>query len=114
VLSELGIDEPGDLGRHLGARTGEPFAYTFGIEVTMANKNGGLLVPGVDIIAIWFDGLERRLDGREWIACADFTVADIILATVLREIRKTNLIDPYPQLKAHYTRALARAAGSAP
>ena len=58
----------------------------------------------------WFDGLERRLDGREWIACTDFTVADILLATVLREIRKTDLMDPYPQLKAYYARALARPA----
>jgi glutathione S-transferase len=31
----------------------------------------------------WLDGLERRLDGREWIASTDFTVADILLATVL-------------------------------
>ncbi|HEU4429293.1 MAG TPA: glutathione S-transferase family protein, partial [Myxococcota bacterium] len=31
--------------------------------------------------------VERRLEGREWIACKDFTVADILLATVLREIR---------------------------
>jgi glutathione S-transferase len=58
----------------------------------------------------WLEGLERRLDGREWIACADFTVADILLATVLREIRKTDLMDPYPQLKAYYARALARPA----
>ena len=58
----------------------------------------------------WLDGLERRLDGREWIACADFTVADILLATVLREIRKTDLIHPYPRLKAYYARALARPA----
>jgi glutathione S-transferase len=58
----------------------------------------------------WLDGLERQLDGREWIACADFTVADILLATVLREIRKTDLIDPYPRLKAYYARALARPA----
>jgi glutathione S-transferase len=58
----------------------------------------------------WLDGLERRLDGREWIACAGFTVADILLATVLREIRKTDLIHPYPRLKAYYARALARPA----
>jgi len=58
----------------------------------------------------WLKGLERRLDGREWIACADVTVADILLATVLREIRKTDLIDPYPRLKAYYARALARPA----
>jgi glutathione S-transferase len=58
----------------------------------------------------WFDGLERRLDGREWIACAEFTVADILLATVLREVGKTDLIEPYPRLKAYYARALARPA----
>ena len=58
----------------------------------------------------WFDGLERRLDGREWIACAEFTVADILLASVLRQVRKTDLIEPYPQLKAYYARALARPA----
>jgi glutathione S-transferase len=58
----------------------------------------------------WLAGLERRLDGREWIACAEFTVADILLATVLREVRKTDLIDPYPRLKAYYARALARPA----
>jgi glutathione S-transferase len=58
----------------------------------------------------WLDGLERRLDGHEWIACADFTVADILLASVLREIRKTDLLDPYPRLKAYYARALARPA----
>jgi glutathione S-transferase len=58
----------------------------------------------------WLDGLERRLDGREWIACADFTVADILIASVLREIRKTDLVDPYPRLKAYYERAQARPA----
>ena len=54
--------------------------------------------------------LERRLDGRTWIACADFSVADILLASVLREVRTTDLIEPYPRLKAYYARALARPA----
>jgi glutathione S-transferase len=55
-------------------------------------------------------GVERRLDGREWIACAEFTVADILLATVLRDIRKTDLMASYPRLKEFYARALARPA----
>lgn len=55
-------------------------------------------------------GLERRLDGREWIACDTFTVADILLATVLRQVRHTDLLEPYPRLKAYYARALARPA----
>src|SRR5688572_19110093 len=32
----------------------------------------------------WLDGVERRLKDRDWIACADFTVADIMMAGVLR------------------------------
>jgi glutathione S-transferase len=44
-------------------------------------------------------GLERHFDGREWIACAEFTVADIPLATVLRDKRKTDLMASYPRLK---------------
>jgi glutathione S-transferase len=58
----------------------------------------------------WFDGLERRLDDRKWIACADFTVADIAMAWVLRCIRRTDLMDPYPRIKAYYERAHARPA----
>jgi glutathione S-transferase len=58
----------------------------------------------------WLTGLERRLDGREWITCDMFTVADILLATVLRQIRHTDLLEPYPRVKAYYARALARPA----
>lgn len=54
--------------------------------------------------------LERRLENREWIACDAFTVADILLATVLRQIRKTDLMQPYPRVTAYLERALARPA----
>jgi glutathione S-transferase len=58
----------------------------------------------------WLGDLERRLEGREWIACAGFTVADIMMASVLRGIRKTDLMDPFPKLKAYYARCFARPA----
>ena len=58
----------------------------------------------------WLGGVERRLADREWIACADFTVADIMMAGVLRTIRKTDLLDPFPKTKAYYQRCLARSA----
>ena len=58
----------------------------------------------------WLDDVERRLEGHEWIACADFTVADIIMASVLRSIRKTDLMEPYPRIKAYFERAHARPA----
>ena len=58
----------------------------------------------------WLSDVERRLEGREWIACDDFTAADIIMAGVLRTIRKTDLTEPFPRLKAYYERCFARPA----
>ncbi|MGE0062777.1 MAG: glutathione S-transferase family protein [Xanthobacteraceae bacterium] len=77
-------------------------------DIAGLNDNGRKTWTG--IAKRWLDGLEERLDGREWIACQDFTVADILLATVLREVRNTDLVEPYPRLKAYYARALARPA----
>ncbi len=58
----------------------------------------------------WLGDVERRLQDREWIACADFTVADIMMASVLRSIRKTDVMDPFPRIKAYYERCHARPA----
>jgi glutathione S-transferase len=85
------------------------------MEIQLIDKFGGEGVEDrraemVKEAGRWLAGLESRLDGREWIACADFTVADILLATVLREIRTTDLMDSYPRLKAYYARALTRPA----
>jgi glutathione S-transferase len=54
--------------------------------------------------------LEKRFSDREWIATGEFTVADILLTCVLREIRKTDLLKSYPRVSAYYNRALARPA----
>ena len=58
----------------------------------------------------WLAGLERQLEGHDWITGDDFTIADITLADVLREVRETNLLDAYPNVKAFYARAFARPA----
>ena len=58
----------------------------------------------------WLQDLERRLTDRTWIACSDFTVADIMMAGVLRNVRKTDLLDPFPQTKAYRDRCFARPA----
>jgi len=58
----------------------------------------------------WLADVERRLDGREWIACADFTVADIMMAGVLRNVRKTDLLAPFPAIQRYYGRCFARPA----
>lgn len=62
------------------------------------------------LAARWLGDVDRRLEDRAWIACADFTVADIMMAGVLRTIRKTDLMDPFPRLKAYYQRCCARPA----
>ncbi len=58
----------------------------------------------------WIGGVERRLDGREWIACDEFTVADIMMAGVLRTIRKTELMEPFPKVRAYFERCQQRPA----
>jgi glutathione S-transferase len=58
----------------------------------------------------WLSDVERRLEGREWIARDDFTVADIMMAGVLRGVRKTDLMQPFPRVKAYYERCQARPA----
>ncbi len=58
----------------------------------------------------WLGDVERRLEDRTWIACAEFTVADLMMAGVLRNIRKTDLMDPFPKLKAYFERCQARPA----
>jgi glutathione S-transferase len=58
----------------------------------------------------WLGHVERRLEDREWIAWADFSAADIMMAGVLRMIRKTDLMEPFPKLKAYFARCQARPA----
>ncbi len=58
----------------------------------------------------WLGHVERRLEDRKWIACADFTVADIMMAGVLRVIRKTDLMEPFLRVKAYYERCFGRPA----
>jgi glutathione S-transferase len=58
----------------------------------------------------WLGGLERRLEGREWIASAELSAADIMMAGVLRIIRKNGVMEPYPRIKAYYERCSARPA----
>jgi glutathione S-transferase len=58
----------------------------------------------------WLGGVEHRLESHEWIAGADFTAADIMMAGVLRGIRKTDLMAPFPKLTAYFERCQARPA----
>ena len=81
------------------------------IEIFDTDKAAHKVIPEVSKVANRFLGdVERRLEDREWIACGDFTVADILMASVLRGIRKTDLMEPFPRIKAYYKRCHARPA----
>ena len=58
----------------------------------------------------WLQDLERRLADRTWIACAEFTAADIMMAGVLRTVRKSDLLDPFPNAKTNHNRNKAQPA----
>jgi glutathione S-transferase len=81
------------------------------IEIFDKDKVAGKVTAQVRKLAgRWLGEVERRLEGREWIACAEFTVADIMMSCVLRGIRKGDLMDPFPRVKAYYARCQARPA----
>lgn len=53
--------------------------------------------------------LDAAMDDGEWLA-GPFSVADIVMVTVLREVRHTDILDGYPRLKAYKQRGEARPA----
>ncbi|ESZ87061.1 MAG: glutathione S-transferase [Blastomonas sp. CACIA14H2] len=55
------------------------------------------------------DRLAAALGGRDWLA-GPFSIADIAMATVLREAGDTDLLDERPVLAAYLARATARPA----
>jgi len=58
----------------------------------------------------WLSHVDERLACQPWIVDNDFSVADIMLAGVLRLVRKTDLMAPYPAVAAFYARCMARPA----
>lgn len=58
------------------------------------------------------DRLETALDGREWLA-GGFSIADIAMVTVLREVRDSGLLDTRPRLAAYLERGVTRPAFAA-
>ncbi|HEY3595139.1 MAG TPA: glutathione S-transferase family protein, partial [Polyangiaceae bacterium] len=81
------------------------------IEIFDSAKDAHKLKTEVQKIAGRFLGdVERRLEDREWIACADFTAADIMMSGVLRGIRRTDLMKPFPRTLDYFERCQARPA----
>jgi glutathione S-transferase len=70
----------------------------------------GLRPWHIDILGRFFPEIDKRLAAQPFIAGNDFTVADIILACVLRELRKNEVLRAYPNLEAYRKRCEERPA----
>ena len=90
--------------------TVEPTLVSLDVVGIFDPENERLAAQVRELASRWLAGVERRLEDREWIACEDFTVADLMMAGVLRNIRKADLMAPFPKLTAYYQRCFARSA----
>ncbi|MCX7287877.1 MAG: glutathione S-transferase family protein [Rhodobacterales bacterium] len=74
----------------------------------------GLQKPPENPMAGWLgqrlQRLEDVLSGRDWLAAGRFTVADILMADILRVSTLRRQLDPYPALGAYLDRVLDRPA----
>jgi glutathione S-transferase len=64
----------------------------------------------VEILGRFLPTLDRMLTTQPFVTGTDFTVADIALTCVLREIRKTEILRQYPQVEAYRLRCEERPA----
>jgi glutathione S-transferase len=67
--------------------------------------------PGVvDMIEMRLGQLDAALQGRDHLAGDEFTVADLMMASVMKVIGHTDLLDRHAAVKAHRDRCFARPA----
>lgn len=67
--------------------------------------------PGVETLArSRLAGVEPVLAAREWLAGNAFSIADILMVSVLRNLRHTDIVADYPHLSAYAARGEARPA----
>jgi len=91
----------------------EPFALPVFFADLQGDSNPNMLALRpwyVDILNRFFPTIDLMLESQEFITGDDFTVADIALTCVLREIRKTEVLDPYPNIKKYRQKCEARPA----
>ena len=91
----------------------EPFALPILFADLQGDSNPHLkaLRPWhVEILDRFFPAIDSMLATQPFVTGADFTVADIVLTGVLRELRKTEVLRKYPHLEAYRARCEARPA----
>lgn len=63
-----------------------------------------------DMLALRLDQLQTALDGRDWLVGRSFTVADLLMADILRAPTAEGMMDTLPALIAYRDRATDRPA----
>jgi glutathione S-transferase len=63
-----------------------------------------------DFLKARLDRMEAVLAGREWLAAGRFTVADLLMADVLRQVHRFDGLANYPACRAYVERATGRPA----
>jgi glutathione S-transferase len=63
-----------------------------------------------DFLKARLDRMEAVLAGREWLVAGRFTVADLLMADVLRQVNRFDGLENYPACHAYVARATARPA----
>jgi glutathione S-transferase len=64
----------------------------------------------VEILARFFGAIDQMLKDQEFLTGPSFTVADITLTCVLREIRKTEILSQYPNIEKYRLKCQKRTA----
>ncbi|MNK01250.1 Disulfide-bond oxidoreductase YfcG [compost metagenome] len=91
----------------------EPFTLPILLADLQGDSNPhsqGLRPWHVDIVARFLGPMDKMLETQPFLTGADFTVADIILTCVLREIRKTEILPKYPHVESYRRRCEERPA----
>ena len=108
---------PGDLApRADDPDRGEFLTWLFyspsAIEPAMSERaSGSSPVPTSNAWGSWdamLAALERRLDGRDWIAGDRFTMADLMVGGSIDFMASFGMLDPSPRLQAYRERCVAR------
>jgi glutathione S-transferase len=73
-------------------------------------RDGTTQSPAGDRFTQAADALQSALEGRDWLLDAQFTVADVMCASVLQGANSRELLRPWPGLEAYVQRGVSRPA----
>jgi glutathione S-transferase len=88
----------------------EPPVQAIGIITVTGHADSPVRAVFADVANRFLTSLEGWLDKHEYVVGAEFTIADILLTTVLQRARRGRLLENYPRCDAYRKRCEARPA----